>query len=192
MKLIILDRDGVINHDSDSFIKSPEEWIPLPGSLEAIARLNQAGYRVVVATNQSGVGRGFFAMATLNAIHQKMHTSAQQVGADIDAVFFCPHTQVDNCDCRKPKSGMLVEIAKRFEINLRHESVIVVGDSLRDLQAGFVLGCVPYLVLTGKGQDTLSKGGLPPGTKIYADLAEVVDALLSADTTPHAPIETLS
>lgn len=192
MKLIILDRDGVINHDSDSFIKSPEEWIPLPGSLEAIARLNQAGYRVVVATNQSGVGRGFFAMATLNAIHQKMHTSAQQVGADIDAVFFCPHTQVDNCDCRKPKSGMLVEIAKRFEINLRQESVIVVGDSLRDLQAGFVLGCVPYLVLTGKGQDTLSKGGLPPGTKIHADLAEVVDALLSADTTPHAPIETLS
>ena len=192
MKLIILDRDGVINHDSDSFIKSPDEWIPLPGSLEAIARLNQAGYRVAVATNQSGVGRGFFSMATLNAIHQKMHTSAQQVGADIDAVFFCPHTQVDNCDCRKPKSGMLVEIAKRFEINLKQESVIVVGDSLRDLQAGFVLGCVPYLVLTGKGQDTVNKGGLPPGTKIYADLAEVVDALLTADTTPHAPIETLS
>ena len=192
MKLIILDLDGVINHDSDSFIKSPDEWIPLPGSLEAIARLNQAGYRVAVATNQSGVGRGFFSMATLNAIHQKMHTSAQQVGADIDAVFFCPHTQVDNCDCRKPKSGMLVEIAKRFEINLKQESVIVVGDSLRDLQAGFVLGCVPYLVLTGKGQDTVNKGGLPPGTKIYADLAEVVDALLTADTTPHAPIETLS
>lgn len=189
MKLIILDRDGVINHDSDSFIKSPEEWIPLPGSLEAIARLNQAGYRVVVATNQSGVGRGFFAMATLNAIHQKMHNAAQQVGADIDAVFFCPHTQVDNCDCRKPKSGMLVEIAKRFEINLRQESVIVVGDSLRDLQAGFVLGCVPYLVLTGKGQDTVGKGGLPPGTKIFVDLAEVVDSLLSLDTTPHAPIE---
>lgn len=192
MKLIILDRDGVINYDSDSFIKSPAEWVPLPGSLEAIARLNQAGYRVVVSTNQSGVGRGFFAMATLNAIHQKMHTSAQQVGADIDAVFFCPHTQVDNCDCRKPKAGMLIEIAKRFEINLRQESVIVVGDSLRDLQAGFVVGCLPYLVLTGKGQDTVSKGGLPPGTKIYADLAEVVDALLSADTTPPAPIETLS
>jgi D-glycero-D-manno-heptose 1,7-bisphosphate phosphatase len=192
MKLIILDRDGVINHDSDSFIKSPEEWVPLPGSLEAIARLNQAGYRVVVSTNQSGVGRGFFAMATLNAIHQKMHTSAQQVGADIDAVFFCPHTQDDNCECRKPKAGMLVEIAKRFEINLRHESVVVVGDSLRDLQAGFVVGCAPYLVLTGKGQDTVAKGGLPPGTKIYADLAEVVESLLSADTTPHMPIETLS
>lgn len=192
MKLIILDRDGVINQDFGSFIKSPDEWIALPGSLEAIARLNQAGYHVVVATNQSGIGRGFFAMATLNAIHQKMHTSAQQVGADIDAVFFCPHTQVDNCDCRKPKPGMLVEIAKRFEINLKQESVIVVGDSLRDLQSGFVLGCVPYLVLTGKGQDTVNKGGLPPGTKIYADLAEVVDALLTADTTPHAPVETLS
>jgi D-glycero-D-manno-heptose 1,7-bisphosphate phosphatase len=193
MKLIILDRDGVINQDSDSFIKTPEEWIPLPGSLEAIARLNQAGYRVVVATNQSGVGRGLFAMATLNAIHQKMHTSAQQVGADIDAVFFCPHTQDDNCDCRKPKSGMLLEIAKRFGINLRQESVVVIGDSLRDLQAGFVVGCVPYLVLTGKGQDTLNKGGLPPGTKTYADLAEVVEVLLSADTSQHTnPIETLS
>lgn len=192
MKLVILDRDGVINHDSPEFIKSPAEWIPIPGSLEAIARLNQAGYRVVVATNQSGVGRGFFAMATLNAIHQKMHTAAQQVGADIDAVFFCPHTQADNCDCRKPKSGMLIEIAKRFEINLRQESVITVGDSLRDLQAGFVVGCVPYLVLTGKGQDTVNKGGLPPGTRIYADLAEVVDALLNADTTPPAPIETIS
>lgn len=192
MKLIILDRDGVINHDSDSFIKSPEEFVPLPGSLEAIARLNQAGYRVVVATNQSGVGRGFFSMATLNTIHQKMHTSAQQVGADIDAVFFCPHTQDDNCDCRKPKSGMLVEIAKRFDINLRQESVVVVGDSLRDLQAGFGLGCRPYLVLTGKGQDTVNKGGLPPGTKVYADLAEVVESLLAAAVAEPAPIETLS
>ena len=192
MKLIILDRDGVINQDSDSFIKSPEEWVALPGSLEAIARLNQAGYRVVVCTNQSGVGRGFFAMATLNAIHQKMHNAAQQVGADIDAVFFCPHTADDNCDCRKPKSGMLLEIAKRFEINLRQEAVVVIGDSLRDLQAGFVVGCVPYLVLTGKGQDTVNKGGLPPGTKVYADLAEVVEVLLNADVTPPAAIETLS
>ncbi len=107
MKLIILDRDGVINHDSDQFIKSPEEWKPIPGSLEAIARLNQAGYRVVVATNQSGIGRGLFDMDTLNAIHDKMHKALAQVGGRIDAIFFCPHTNADNCDCRKPKPGML-------------------------------------------------------------------------------------
>jgi D-glycero-D-manno-heptose 1,7-bisphosphate phosphatase len=178
MKLIILDRDGVINHDSDNFIKSPEEWIPIPGSLEAIARLNEAGYRVVVATNQSGIARGLFNMATLNAIHQKMHRAAQNVGADIDAVFFCPHAADDNCDCRKPKAGMLYEIAKRFDVNLR--AVPTVGDSLRDLQAGFVSGCMPYLVLTGKGERTFAKGGLPPGTTVYPDLAAMVDHLLKS------------
>lgn len=176
MKLIILDRDGVINHDSDAFIKSPAEWIPIPGSLEAIARLNQAGYRVVVSTNQSGIARGFFNVMTLNAIHQKMHTAAQAVGADIDAVFFCPHAADDNCDCRKPKPGMLYAIAKRFELSLK--GVPTVGDSLRDLQAGFVAGCQPYLVLTGKGEKTLAKGGLPPGTAVYPNLAAVVDHLL--------------
>lgn len=178
MKLIILDRDGVINHDSDAFIKSPDEWIPLPGSLEAIARLNQAGYRVVVSTNQSGVARGLFDILTLNAIHQKLHTSAQLVGADIAAIFFCPHAADDNCDCRKPKPGMLHTIAKRFDVNLK--GVPAVGDSLRDLQAGFAVGCVPYLVLTGKGEKTRDKGGLPPGTLIYPDLAAVVDHLLDA------------
>ena len=176
MKLIILDRDGVINHDSDNFIKSPDEWIPIPGSLEAIARLNQAGYRVIVSTNQSGVARGLFKMATLNAIHQKMHRAAQIAGADIDAVFFCPHAADDNCDCRKPKPGMLLDIAKRFDISLK--GVPTVGDSLRDLQAGFVAGCTPYLVRTGKGERTLAKGGLPPGTTVHADLAAVVDHLL--------------
>ncbi|MBC7499330.1 MAG: D-glycero-beta-D-manno-heptose 1,7-bisphosphate 7-phosphatase [Herminiimonas sp.] len=176
MKLIILDRDGVINRDSDAFIKSPAEWVPLPGSMEAIARLNQADYRVVVATNQSGIARGLFDIVTLNAIHQKMHAAAQQVGADIDAVFFCPHAADDNCDCRKPKPGMLVEIAARFHVSLK--GVPAVGDSLRDLQAGFVLGCTPYLVLTGKGEKTREKGGLPPNTKIFADLSAVVDHLL--------------
>jgi D-glycero-D-manno-heptose 1,7-bisphosphate phosphatase len=178
MKLIILDRDGVINDDSDAFIKSPDEWIPVPGSLEAIARLNQAGYRVVVATNQSGIARGLFNMPTLNAIHQKMHKAAQAAGADIDAIFFCPHAADDNCDCRKPKPGMLHAIAKRFDISLK--GVPTVGDSLRDLQAGFVAGCQPYLVLTGKGEKTRDKGGLPPGTKIFADLAVAVDHLLCA------------
>ncbi|MQR01838.1 D-glycero-beta-D-manno-heptose 1,7-bisphosphate 7-phosphatase [Glaciimonas soli] len=184
-KLIILDRDGVINQDSDAFIKSPAEWIPIKGSLEAIARLNQADYRVVVATNQSGIARRFFDIQTLNAIHQKMHTAAQLVGAEIDAVFFCPHAADDHCDCRKPKPGMFHDIAKRFDVNLRASSatnsaigVPVVGDSLRDLQAGFVAGCTPFLVLTGKGEKTLEKGGLPPGTKVFADLAAVVDFLL--------------
>ncbi len=184
-KLIILDRDGVINQDSDAFIKSPAEWIPIKGSLEAIARLNQADYRVVVATNQSGIARRFFDIQTLNAIHQKMHTAAQLVGAEIDAVFFCPHAADDHCDCRKPKPGMFHDIAKRFDVNLRASSatnsaigVPVVGDSLRDLQAGFVAGCTPFLVLTGKGEKTLEKGGLPPGTKVFPDLAAVVDFLL--------------
>jgi D-glycero-D-manno-heptose 1,7-bisphosphate phosphatase len=178
MKLIILDRDGVINADSDAFIKSPAEWTPIRGSLEAIARLNQAGYRVVVSTNQSGIARGLFNMPTLNAIHQKLHTAAQAVGADIEAVFFCPHSADENCDCRKPKPGMMQAIARRFDVSLK--GVPTVGDSLRDLQAGFVVGCTPYLVLTGKGQKTREKGGLPPGTNIFPDLAAVVDHLLRA------------
>ena len=181
MRLIILDRDGVINHDSDDFIKSPAEWVPIPGSLEAIARLNQAGYRVVVATNQSGVARGLFDIKTLNAIHQKLHAAAHQAGADVDAIFYCPHAADDNCDCRKPKPGMLQTIASRFNISLK--GVPNVGDSLRDLQAGYGVGCVPYLVLTGKGQRTRDKGGLPPGTLIFPDLASVVDSLLK-DSKP--------
>jgi D-glycero-D-manno-heptose 1,7-bisphosphate phosphatase len=183
MKLIILDRDGVINEDSDAFIKHPDEWIPIPDSLQAIARLNQAGYRVVVATNQSGVARKLFDMATLNAIHHKMHTAAQQVGAQIDAIFFCPHSADDNCDCRKPKPGMFAEIADRYAVNLK--GVPNVGDSLRDLQAGFVRGCLPHLVLTGKGQQTRDKGGLPPGTRIHNNLDSMVDALLGDDNN-HA------
>ena len=188
MKLIILDRDGVINRDSDEFIKSPAEWMPIPGSLEAIARLNQAGYRVVVATNQSGVARGLFDIATLNAIHQKLHTAAQQVGADVDAIFYCPHAADENCDCRKPKPGMLHTIATRFHMSLK--GVPNIGDSLRDLQAGYGMGCVPYLVLTGKGERTRDKGGLPPGTLIFPDLASVVDSLLK--DTPPAQVEDLT
>ncbi|HEY5798824.1 MAG TPA: D-glycero-beta-D-manno-heptose 1,7-bisphosphate 7-phosphatase [Burkholderiaceae bacterium] len=179
MKLIILDRDGVINHDSDDFIKSPAEWRALPGSLEAIARLNQNGYRVVVASNQSGVARKLFDMTMLNAIHQKMHAQAQAMGASIDAVFFCPHAAIDSCDCRKPRPGMFHEIAQRLKVSLK--GVPTVGDSLRDLQAGFVAGCSPYLVLTGKGSKTHATGGLPPGTQVFNDLHAVVDNLLGAD-----------
>lgn len=182
IKLVILDRDGVINYDSDKFIKSPAEWIPIPGSLEAIARLDQAGYRVVVSTNQSGVARRLLDISALNAIHQKMHSAAQLVGAHIDAIFFCPHSADDNCDCRKPKAGMLHTIAQRFDISLK--GVPAVGDSLRDLQAGFVVGCVPYLVLTGKGTTTQEKGGLPPGTRVFPDLAATVDHLLKQDSKP--------
>ena len=185
MKMIILDRDGVINQDSPEFIKSPAEWLPIPGSLEAIARLNQAGYRVVIASNQSGIARELFDMNILNAIHQKLHASAQQVGGSIDAIFFCPHAAIDNCDCRKPKSGMFEEIAKRFKVSLK--GVPNVGDSLRDLQAGYLSGCAPFLVLTGKGQNTFETGGLPPGTQVFADLATMVGALLKP-TPAAAPI----
>ncbi|MDD2915807.1 MAG: D-glycero-beta-D-manno-heptose 1,7-bisphosphate 7-phosphatase [Gallionella sp.] len=177
MNLIILDRDGVINYDSDQFIKKPEEWKPIPGSLEAIARLNQADYRVVVATNQSGIGRGLFDMSMLNAIHNKMHKACALVGARIDAVFFCPHTNDNGCDCRKPKSGMLEEIAARYNLN-DLDGVPVVGDSLRDLQPAVVLGARPYLVLTGKGMKTQAEGGLPDGTIILPDLAAVVAELV--------------
>jgi D-glycero-D-manno-heptose 1,7-bisphosphate phosphatase len=176
MKLIVLDRDGVINFDSDLFIKNPEEWNPIPGSLEAIARLCQADYRVVVATNQSGIGRGLFDMPMLNAIHDKMHKACAQAGGRIDAVFFCPHTNDANCGCRKPKSGMLEEIAMRYGVNMH--GVPAVGDSLRDLQAAVQVGAQPILVLTGKGVKTQEKGDLPENTLIYPDLAAVAATLV--------------
>ena len=176
MKLIILDRDGVINYDSDQFIKSPDEWKPLPGSLEAIARLTQAGYRVVVATNQSGISRGLFDMPTLNAIHDKMHKACALVGGRIDAVFFCPHAAESDCECRKPKSGMIEEIAERYSVNM--SGVPSVGDSLRDLQASARLGAQPILVLTGKGTKTQIQGGLPEGTQVFPDLAAYVATLV--------------
>lgn len=176
-KLIILDRDGVINYDSAQFVKSPDEWKPLPGSIEAIARLNQNGYRVVVATNQSGVGRGLFDMATLNAINDKMMELVFRQGGRIDAVFFCPCTAEQKCHCRKPDTGMFEDIAARFHVGLT--GVPTVGDSLRDLEAGAKVGCAPILVLTGKGKKTQAKGDLPKGTKVFADLAEAVKYLVS-------------
>jgi D-glycero-D-manno-heptose 1,7-bisphosphate phosphatase len=169
MKLVILDRDGTINRDSDRFIKSPAEWKPLKGSLEAIARLTQAGYRVVIATNQSGLARGLFDMTTLNAIHDTLQRAAQQAGGRIDAIFFCPHASDADCACRKPRPGMLLEIAKRMNVPL--EGVPMVGDSLRDLQAAAAAGARPVLVLTGKGKQTREAGALPPGTEVFPDLA---------------------
>lgn len=175
MKIIVLDRDGVINFDSDQFIKKPEEWKPIPGSLEAIARLNESGWRVIVASNQSGVGRGLFDMDTLNAINEKMTKALGQVGGRLDAIFFCPHTADSTCDCRKPKPGMFLQIAERFNADMK--GVPVVGDSLRDLQAGVAVGCQPYLVLTGKGIKTQADPALPEGTRIFPDLAAVVAQL---------------
>jgi D-glycero-D-manno-heptose 1,7-bisphosphate phosphatase len=177
VRLIVLDRDGVINHDSDQFIKSPDEWRPVPGSLEAIARLNHAGYRVVVATNQSGIGRGLFDMAMLNSIHEKMYKALAHAGARVDAIFFCPHTADATCECRKPRAGMLIEIGKRFNTELT--GVPCVGDSLRDLQAAEVVGAQPMLVLTGKGEKTLRDGNFPKNTVIFPDLAFAVSALLA-------------
>jgi D-glycero-D-manno-heptose 1,7-bisphosphate phosphatase len=172
MKIVILDRDGVINQDSDQFIKNTTEWKPIPGSLEAIARLNHAGYRVVVASNQSGIGRGLLDMGALNAINDKMYRVLAQVGGRIDALFYCPHAAEANCECRKPKPGMFIDIAQRFNVNLA--GVPSIGDSLRDLQAAAAAGAQPMLVLTGKGEKTEAAGGLPPGTPIFADLAEAV------------------
>jgi D-glycero-D-manno-heptose 1,7-bisphosphate phosphatase len=172
MKLVILDRDGVINQDSDQFIKNTTEWKPIPGSLEAIAKLNHGGYRVVVASNQSGIGRGLLDMGALNAINDKMYRVLAQVGGRIDALFYCPHAADANCDCRKPKPGMFVDIAQRFNVDLA--GVPSVGDSLRDLQAAATAGAQPMLVLTGKGEKTKATGGLPDGTPVFADLAEAV------------------
>ncbi len=179
VKLIILDRDGVINYDSEQFIKSPDEWRPIPGSLEAISRLNHAGFRVVVATNQSGLGRGLFDMAALISINDKMHKALAQVGGRIDAVFYCPHTADSACECRKPKPGMFTEIANRFGIELT--GVPCVGDSVRDLQAAAAVEAQPILVLSGKGEKTLRDGVFPANTIIYPDLAFVATALLAGD-----------
>ena len=175
MKLVILDRDGTINQDSDQYIKSPAEWKPIPGSMEAIARLTQGGWRIVVATNQSGIARGLFDMATLNAIHGEMHRAVGQAGGRIDAIFFCPHAADSNCECRKPRPGLLREIGSRYDIELK--GVPMIGDSLRDLEAAAAVGAQPYLVLTGKGRQTRDAGGLPMGTAVVANLAAIAARL---------------
>lgn len=176
MKLLILDRDGVINHDSDEYIKNPDEWRPVPGSLDAIAQLTQAGWRIAVATNQSGISRGLFSMETLNAMHAKMHKAVTQAGGRIEAVFYCPDSADSNSPCRKPNPGMLLSISERFNTPLH--AVPMVGDSLRDLMAAAAVGAQPFLVLTGKGKMTRKKGDLPQGTRIFSDLAAVARELL--------------
>jgi D-glycero-D-manno-heptose 1,7-bisphosphate phosphatase len=187
MKLIILDRDGTINEDRDDFVKSPDEWVALPGALEAIARLNHAGWRVVIASNQSGLGRGLFDMAALNAMHLKMNAELAKHGGRIDAVFFCPHAPDEQCTCRKPQPGMMVDIAQRFGVDL--PEVPVVGDSLRDLQAAMAAGCEPHLVRTGKAA-VLDEPALAdihrqvPGTVVHRDLMACAEYLLNREREP--------
>lgn len=178
MKLVILDRDGVINHDSDEYIKSPEEWIPIPGSLEAIARLHQAGYKVVVASNQSGVARGLFDFDTLARIHAKMLEAVRAKGGEIDAIFFCPHGPDEGCRCRKPLPGLFEEIADRLKVNL--QGVYAVGDSERDILAAQAVGARPVLVLTGKGNRTATKMSRRlDQILVFVNLGEFADAVLA-------------
>lgn len=172
MMLVILDRDGVINYDSAEYIKSPSEWIPYPSSLKAIAQLKNTGHQVVVATNQSGVGRGYYSLEMLHKIHEKMQDALKAYGVTLDGIYFCPHTPDDQCACRKPKPGMLLQIARDFNVDLAQ--AILVGDSLRDIQAAQAVNCKAVLVKTGKGEQTLQKGEEISHISVYADLAEWV------------------
>jgi D-glycero-D-manno-heptose 1,7-bisphosphate phosphatase len=186
IKLVILDRDGTINHDSADYIKSADEWQALPGALEAIARLNHAGWHVVLASNQSGLGRGLFEVSELNDIHTKMHQQLAEVGGRVDAVFYCPHAPDDACQCRKPSSGLFEQIAERYGISLK--GVPAVGDSARDLVAAVALGCEPHLVLTGKSEGLKGRklpDTFPAQTVVHADLAAFADHLLARETEVH-------
>ncbi len=177
-KLIILDRDGVINQDSDEYVKSEEEWIPIPGSIEAIADLYKNGYTICVATNQSGLARGFFTEKTLMQMHKKLTTLVEEQGGKIYSIHFCPHGPDDNCDCRKPLPGMFKQIAKQFDLE-DLSNVRTVGDSLRDLQAGKELNCDTFLVETGKGERTLDSGKeLPANTAVFKDLRAFTDSII--------------
>lgn len=176
-RLVILDRDGVINEDSDDYVKSADEWRPIPGSLEAIARLNHAGIAVTVATNQSGIGRGIFSMEDLNQMHAKLQRALSRLGGHVDGIFFCPHAPEAGCGCRKPAPGLLHAIGQRFGIPLI--GVPVIGDSRCDVEAALAVGAMPILVRTGKGQRTLQKDPQLAKHPVYPDLAAVVDRLLA-------------
>ncbi len=179
--LIILDRDGVINEDSDAYVKSVDEWIPIPGSIEAIGRLSRAGYRIAIATNQSGIGRGYYDVATLQAMHDKMLHLVHQAGGHIDAITYCPHITEDGCDCRKPLPGLLRQIQEQLDTPVK--GAYMVGDSIRDLEAGQAMGCRLALVLTGKGEKSrqkLPESGLHD-VSIHANLSQFVDHLLEAE-----------
>ena len=179
---MFLDRDGVINHDSPNYVKTPTEWQPIKGSLQAIANFKLAGWKVVIATNQAGIGKGIISYSNLHAIHSKMLNSLEQYGTTIDAIFFCPHTQETRCGCRKPKPGMFLEIGTRFQVKLT--DVIAVGDSLRDLIASSTAGAKPFLVRTGNGCRTILEhekkvAPLPKNTKVFDDLFTLTKSIIS-------------
>jgi D-glycero-D-manno-heptose 1,7-bisphosphate phosphatase len=183
-KLVILGRDGILNVFRTDHVKGPEEWEPIPGALEAVARLNHAGWHVVVATNQSGIGRGLIEMAALNEMHQKMNKLLAKLGGRIDAVFFCPHSPDAGCDCRKPLPGLFRQIGERYGVSMKNAPAV--GDSLRDLQASVAAGCEPHLVRTGKSA-RLDEAALDkilqtvPGTRVHDDLAAFATFLLSRE-----------
>ena len=178
MPLLLLDRDGVINHDSENYIRSLTDWRPIDGSYEAIARASKAGFDVVVVTNQSGLARGYFDQATLEQIHHELRQRVSDFGGRIDAIAYCPHGPDDGCDCRKPAAGMLIEALARFKTS--PDDAVLIGDSLRDLQAAERAGVRPVLVRTGNGEKTIMNAGLPAGTTIYANLSAAIDNLLAA------------
>lgn len=182
MKLLILDRDGTLNMPRDDFITTPDEWVPLPGALEAVARLNQAGWKVVLASNQPGIGRGLLDVSVLNAIHQKMNKALAAVGGRVEAVFFCPHVPDDHCRCLKPGPGLLEQIGQRFATPLK--GVPMAGDSIWDVQAAAAAGCQPHLLLTGNAAFLRVEPlppDVPPGTRVHQDLAAFAQALLGAE-----------
>jgi D-glycero-D-manno-heptose 1,7-bisphosphate phosphatase len=188
-KLVILGRDGILNEFREGHVTAPEEWVPVAGALEAVARINHAGWHVVVATNQSGIGRGMIDMAAVNAVHARMHQLLQAQGGRIDAVFFCPHTPEDNCDCRKPRPGLLLDIARRYGVELRNAPVV--GDTLRDLQAATAAGAEPHLVLTGRARDLAGDAlqamlAQAPGAQVHADLGAFADFLLERADLPDS------
>ncbi len=173
--LVILDRDGVINHDSDDYIKSPDEWLPIDGSLEAISQLIKAGHQVVVATNQSGIARGYYTLATLDDIHNKMHGLLAELDVELHGVYYCPHHPDEGCDCRKPAPGMLEQIAKDFNTDL--SQAVMLGDKLSDIQVAQAAGCPAVLVRTGRGEQTIAKGKGLDGVEVYDDLSSWVESL---------------
>ena len=187
MKLVILDADGTLNEESAEFVESPQAWRPLPGALEAISRLNHAGWHVVIASNQPRLGRGVFETSTLNAIQARMHRMLSAVGARVDAVFFCPHAPDEGCHCRKPEPGLFEQIGERYGVELK--GMPTVGDSVEDLLAGVAAGCTPHLVLTGLGARYAGHplpDTFPPGTRVHADLAAFAEFLLGVDAAVTA------